>query len=79
MSMHSTPFGRDSSISEKIILAVAKREGVDPVELSVPLYDAIEVDALNKLAASEKVSQITFTYLGYEIAVSADGTVGITE
>ena len=79
MSMHSTPFGRDSSISEKIILAVAKREGVDPVELSVPLYDAIEVDALNKLAASEKVSQITFTYLSYEIAVSADGTVGITE
>jgi hypothetical protein len=79
MSTHATPFGRDAETSERILAAVAAREGVDPMDLTVPLYDAIDVDALDKLTASQTVTDITFTYYGYEISVDSDGAVEISD
>lgn len=32
-----------------IVEKVAEREGVDPVDLGPPLYDAIDTDALNRV------------------------------
>jgi hypothetical protein len=59
---------------------VAAREGVDPIELEKPLYDIVDVDALEALVESagrgpQNEVQITFTYYGYEVV---DGTGGVT-
>lgn len=79
MSIHTTPFGRDAATSERVLAAVAAREGVDPIDLSVPLYDSIDVDALNKLTASQTVTNISFTYYEYDISVTSDGAVEIRD
>lgn len=70
---------------EQVVEAVAERESVDPVELTPPLYTAIEVDALDSLIA-HAISRpdgtgirIEFSYRGYDIAVEDDRTIEIHE
>ena len=65
----------------RVTTEVAAREGVDPIELEKPLYDNVDVDALEALVESagrgpQNEVQITFTYYGYEVVV--DGTGGVT-
>jgi len=68
-------------LSTRVTTEVAAREGVDPIELEKPLYDIVDVDALEALVESagrgaQSEVQITFTYYGYEVIV--DGTGGVT-
>lgn len=69
------------SPSAAVVERVADREGVDPTELSTPLYSVVDPDALDALFcggdgdASSIRGAVRFDYLGYEVRVGADGDV----
>ncbi|MFB6309722.1 MAG: HalOD1 output domain-containing protein [Salinirussus sp.] len=61
------------SLTESVVKAVARREGVEESELP-PLYDAIDTEALDRLFRASGGS-VTFEYNGYRISVDHDGEV----
>lgn len=63
-------------LSTSVIEAVASAEGVDPVELSEPLFAAVEPDALDRLFRAG-TGCVTFQYLGYEVTAHGDGEVTV--
>jgi len=74
--------GNPTPLSMVVIEAIADREGVDPVDLDTPLYDAIDLDALDALSADIAGSsplEISFQYEGYEVTVTGDREVRITD
>lgn len=77
------------SLSFAIIEAVADREGVDPIDIEPPtyeaLYDVINPEALDALFAPREDGtprangRVEFTFCGYDVVVSSDGTVELRE
>lgn len=69
--------------SEAVVEKVASSEGIEPTQLEVPLYDSIDPDALNSLVEFSDSRpgtdplRVEFTYCGYDVVVSADGTVDL--
>ena len=74
----------NDSLSRAVIEAVADEEEVEPTDIP-PLYTAIDPEALDSLFQSPDAGEVTmvgqarFTYHGYEVSVSADGQVTLTE
>jgi len=60
----------------EIIDRIAKREEIQPVELSPPLYNVVDPEALEALLESDSV-EVTFTYAGYTVTVHSGGTVRV--
>lgn len=74
----------DDPVSMAVVEAVAAREGVDPVELSPPLNDAIDPDALDSLFSSRAdesagIESLQFEFCGYTVTLSGDGDVTLEE
>lgn len=71
------------SPSEAVIDAVADREGVDPTELTVPLYEAIDPDALDAIVQTgpeaDPSLRVEFDYYGYAVVVTGDGSVRVAD
>lgn len=68
------------STSTDVIYAIAEHEGVDPLRLDPPLFEAIDLDALDALfsgAEAPAVGTVTFWYNGYEVRVSSSGNVEV--
>jgi len=70
------------NLNETIIDVVADLDGVDPVELTPPLYSVIDPDALESLFASTNGDapprgHVSFRYRGYDVRVSSDGPIEI--
>lgn len=73
--------------SQAVVEAVADREGIAPTELVPPeyetLYDAVDPAALDALfapranGAERTDGSITFRFCGYEVTVTAGGTVSL--
>ena len=68
---------RDQRVSTAVIEAVASEEGVDPVDLREPLFDAIDPNALETLFRNG-AGRVTFEYHGYEVTVDSDRNVDVT-
>lgn len=67
---------REESLTPTIIESVADTTNVSPRELSTPLYNVVDPDALERVFAGESaVGEVVFTYHGCEVTVSSDGTV----
>jgi hypothetical protein len=64
-----------SSVTVRIVAAIADREGVDPMALGTPLYEAIDPDALTAITNADPATELTlsFNYSGYRVTVIADG------
>lgn len=66
-----------TSFGTEIVEQVAEREGVDPLNLDVKLYEVIDADALEALTNSTGDRpgsvRIQFSYVGYSITVDGDG------
>jgi len=82
--MEHTAMVTKQSASEAVIEAVARRVGIDPLDLETPLYDAVDPDELDALldgAARPDRSpvEITFRYCGYTVTVDGDRTVTLSE
>lgn len=65
-----------SSLSEPVMEAIAAAENVEPGEVSTPLYDVIDPDALDALFRDTNGS-VTFTYRDYEVTVDDSGHVAV--
>ncbi|WP_290819322.1 HalOD1 output domain-containing protein [Halovivax sp.] len=68
--------GDGATLSLRIVEAVAEREGTDPLELTEPLYDAVDPDALDALFEGlADDASLTFAYHGYRITVDGAGEI----
>lgn len=69
--------------SVAVAVAVAARERVDPVELTPPLHDVVDPDALDALFADrdarDQAVSVAFDYCGYRVEISGDGTVDVRD
>jgi hypothetical protein len=68
--------------SEQVVESVAAAEGVDPVELTPPLNDIVDLDALDALfspvgGVPRAVGRVEFRYGEHLVVVGADGTVTV--
>lgn len=72
--------------SRAVIEAVAAAEGVDPTDIEPPqyepLYTVIDPEALDELfwphgSTQRGTGVVHFTYEGYDVTVSSDGSVSV--
>lgn len=76
---------RSTTASERVIEAVAARKGVDPMDLDVPLFQAVDPDVLDLLVrtaddgADRYSTRVEFVYDGFDVTVTADGSVDVLE
>lgn len=62
----------------EVVEKIAEVEGVDPLELTPPLFEVIDPDALEQIFATTATDdrmdvQVTFSYNEYEVTVCGDG------
>ena len=74
--------GADESLSVTVVREIAAHDGVDPTELSPPLFHAIDPAALDALfepteSGGPRTGRVTFVYDGKRITVDSDGAVEI--
>ncbi|WP_049941662.1 HalOD1 output domain-containing protein [Haloterrigena turkmenica] len=77
------------SLSFEVISAVAEQEGIDPMDIEPPeydaLYDVINPEALDSLFApredgtSRGSGRVEFVFCGYHVVVTSDGDVDVLE
>lgn len=67
-----------SRVSEAVILALARVEDVNPLELS-PFGESVNPIALDMLLEDDSfIGDATFQYEGYEITVTSNGDITIS-
>lgn len=89
LSLDQSDTNETESLSFKVITAVAEREEIDPMELEPPeyeaLYDVINPEALDSLfeprqnGTGRAAGQVTFSFCGYDVDVTSDGEVTLSE
>ena len=77
------------SVSLAIITAIAEREGVDPIEIAPPryeaLYNVLNPEALDALfecredGTPRTRGRVEFTFCDYDVVVTSEGTVEVTD
>lgn len=80
-TMSDTP-DADVPPSRAVVEAVADEEGVEPTELSPPLFTAIDPDVLDSIflgpdEGTDTTGRVVFEYLGYEVTVRPTGAVEV--
>lgn len=71
--------------SLEVLERIAELEGTDPIELTPPLYAAVDPDALDSLFHSATADEsnpsgrVSFSYCGYDVTVRSDGEVSVSE
>ena len=64
------------SVIYEVIKSVAEVEDADPLELTPPLYEVIDPDALESLFANDRtLGKVIFNYSGCEVSVFSDGYI----
>lgn len=60
--------------SETIVTALSEHADVDPLSFDVPLYDAVDPDALDALFEGEGGSdlRVSFSYESYRVSLEGD-------
>lgn len=74
------PTDSPESIPTAVVRAVAAAEGTTPEQLTPPLADDVDVDALVRLLRSGEGSgtvEVGFTYHGRSVTLRDDGTVTV--
>jgi len=69
-------------LSHAVVVAVAERNGVDPLDLDERLYDCIDPDALDRLFASagpDACGTVQFVMAGCHVTVSGDRLVTVEQ
>ena len=78
MVQEQTATATVDNVSNEVVKRVAEAEDVDPLELTPPLYEVIDPDALESLFANDRVlGKVIFNYVGYEVSVFSDGYVSV--
>jgi hypothetical protein len=72
-------------ISDRVVLAVADAEGTSPLELTPPLFESIDPDALDSIfentvtGRGRTEGRVYFEMSGCEVEVHATGHVRVTD
>lgn len=75
----------DDRLSSRLVTAIADHKGVAPTDLSPPLYESIDLEALDALFASTRdesarsQGRVTVVHDGLEVTINTEGSVDITE
>lgn len=69
--------GDDRTIVLAILETVAEIEGIDPLDLHPPLYDAVDPDVIEKLVQAEGFQSLCFRYLGRSVTVESDRQITV--
>lgn len=68
--------------SQRIVEALADYRGVDPVELSVPLYEVVDLEAVDALFDPESGRDggvsVRFEYCGAVVDIDVEGRISIS-
>ena len=72
----------DDPISIRVAMAVADFKGIEPTELETPLYDVVDVEAMDALFRSaddtpQLTGYISFVVDGCEVFVDGSGDVTV--
>lgn len=70
--------GDERTASERVLAAVAERMGVEKWELTVPLYETVDPEALDALFRGT-AGHVTFEYMRFVVTVNANGDVHLDE
>lgn len=78
MVQEPTATAHVDTVVYKIVKKIAEVEDIDPLELTPPLSEVIDPDALEQIFATTPTAdqmqvQVTFSYNGYEVTVCGDG------
>lgn len=66
------------SASRKVVETVAEAEEVDPLDLEIPLYEAVDPEALDYLfSRADPSCEFEFNYYGYRILVQKDDRLSV--
>lgn len=82
MTQTRTAVTGETNVSQSVVEAIAEAEGTDPRELTPPLYDVIDPDALDSVFTATPTEgrtegKVTFPYRGYEVTVYGGGSVSV--
>lgn len=66
------------TLGVRIVETVADATGADPLDLE-PLYNVIDQEALAGLFQAGATGEVTFSYHGCAVTVTADGQVSVDE
>jgi len=70
----------EQPMSSQVLEAVAEQEGTTLLALDQPLYEAVDPDALDHLFAGDRrPDTVRFSYSGYEVSISGDGRIAVTD
>lgn len=70
----------NQNASQVVIDTIAALEDTPPTELTPPLYDIVDPDALdNMFAGKASLGKVVFNYNSYEVNVNADGYVAVKD
>ena len=70
---------RGTNVSTQVIVALAEKKGVDPLELDDRLHDWVDPDALDAVVASMDSGQVEFELCDYRVRVRSNGRIFIDE
>lgn len=74
---------RPNEPSVSVVVEVADRKGVDPIELTPPLHQVVDPDALDALVAGpdarDPTMVVTFDYQGYHVEIRGDGSIDVRD
>lgn len=73
----------EAAPSLQVVEAVARREGIPATELSPPLYEVVDTDALDELLSSDPTREngplrVSFEYRGYDVSVESGDVVEVS-
>jgi hypothetical protein len=65
------------TVPERVVLAVAEANDVSPMEVSPPLYETVDSDALESLIeqTSDPSFKVSFEFHGCQVTVQGNGDV----
>lgn len=72
------------SVGNTVVRAVAQAEDTDPGELTPPMFEIVDLDAVERLVASAPAEGrmeglVRFRYNEYDVTVYSDGCVSVEE
>lgn len=66
-------------VSDRLLAALAKKEGTSPLEFDRPLNDVVDLDALDRLfRKSGMEGTVEFSYIGYRVVIDENGDIEIS-
>ena len=66
------------NVTNEVIKTVAEVKDVDPLEVTPPLYEVVDPDALESLIINDRtLGKVIFNYSGCEVSVFSDGYISV--